>query len=1113
MDKIGPVELEFTIGKQAQEDARGLKKSIDEIGPSSARSAAELKKAIELQSNEIKRVEKDIANLTAKAEKMAPGKVHRDMIYEINAAKKALDHEKAALSDLEKGLDKTKAATLGLLTQKRQLTEQLVAMEMAGKRGTAEYDALAKKLGDLTDRMTDAATQARVLAYDNRGLQGVISGISGLSGAMSAGAGAVGLFAGENENLMKIQTRVQSLMAITIGLQQVLNVMNKDSAFRIVTVAQAKRLWGAAVEILNQKLRVNIALSKLMVGAGIGLVIAAVTALVVVYQKWKARQEEINKLKKEFNEIDAESVKNVAKEKVEINSLLKVANNYNANLETRNKAIEKLRRIMPEYNGYINSEGELIDNSTEAMKNYLTQMVKVERAKILMNKLAEAEARKDALNKGVGVRGASFWSQAVGFLNPAFITAQATSVANRFQKDSKLITNEIEAFQKALDEMLEDTSIFEALFGSSSDKEAYDAAAELRKKLLDIQEQTANLLFNQQVDNTQKRLDQVDREHAAELRKIEDFQRQVIEKYNEANKFKAGFAPLSTDTGRLQAGIGMIDPALAKKYEQELAKLAEVYTGIKLKINRDAAAEVKKIMLEITDAHQAEQEKELAAVVEKHEKIRQELIRLQGFLTATQEDAISASQARAEQVINDTWFLRTSDAFEKLFGNIDRMSTRVLEQSIATAKEILESKRGSLDPKDLETYVQAITRAENLVRQRNPFKSLLKDVKEYRQAANDTEKEDSLARVMESTVAWLTQVTTLIDTVVSGLEKMGLLNDNQIKMAHAISDAFKGASEIAMGIATQNPLAIVQGVMTLLNSGFSAIDKSIEKTSRQIAKLEQQYRRLQDATSKALGTDVFKSYQEEIKTLEKLMAKNIQFIGLEASKGGKKADQEAIDAAAESFMDAKARIEEIYAEIFELVTQTNAKTLADELASALVDAFQQGSDAAQVFEEVSTRVLQNAVKNALKMQLLEKPIQDAIKKLQQSMGSFDSQGVFQYDGLTENEAKAFKDQIAAIGKTYADALKDLGYLFGGPELEPDKSLTGSIKGVTEATASALGGQINAIRVNAAETKDIVRQQLLQLTQIEHNTRYNIHLLEIRDILKSMNVDNLRPQGL
>ena len=105
------------------------------------------------------------------------------------------------------------------------------------------YQELQEKTGMLTKQMKSVQAQASVLAHPQGGFQGIIQGLGGISGAMSAAAGAYGMFAGENENLQKIMTKVQSLMAITIGLQQISQTLNKNSAFMLVTVNGLKKWW------------------------------------------------------------------------------------------------------------------------------------------------------------------------------------------------------------------------------------------------------------------------------------------------------------------------------------------------------------------------------------------------------------------------------------------------------------------------------------------------------------------------------------------------------------------------------------------------------------------------------------------------------------------------------------------------------------------------------------------------------------------------------------------------------------------------------------------------------------------------------------------------------
>lgn len=61
-----------------------------------------------------------------------------------------------------------------------------------------------------------------------------------LGGAASAAVGAWALLGGSQEEQAKIQTKLQSLMAITIGLQQVQNLLTETSTFRIQTVTKAK---------------------------------------------------------------------------------------------------------------------------------------------------------------------------------------------------------------------------------------------------------------------------------------------------------------------------------------------------------------------------------------------------------------------------------------------------------------------------------------------------------------------------------------------------------------------------------------------------------------------------------------------------------------------------------------------------------------------------------------------------------------------------------------------------------------------------------------------------------------------------------------------------------
>lgn len=223
------------------------------------------------------------------------------LINEAQASADQLLQEEKALKKQKETAEKNVSTQISLRTQLRNVREELALLEANGQRGTEAFKKLQQEAGRLTDAIGDATTQARIFSHDNRGLQGMISGLSGVVGAFSAAQGAVVLFAGENENLQKVMLKVQSLMSITIGLQQVANTINKDSAFMLTTVAKAKELLAAATNKLTIALGGStIAAKALMATLTLGLSVA-ITVIIAALSKLQSKQAEAKKAQEEFN--------------------------------------------------------------------------------------------------------------------------------------------------------------------------------------------------------------------------------------------------------------------------------------------------------------------------------------------------------------------------------------------------------------------------------------------------------------------------------------------------------------------------------------------------------------------------------------------------------------------------------------------------------------------------------------------------------------------------------------------------------------------------------------------------------------------------------------------
>lgn len=170
-----------------------------------------------------------------------------------------VNEQAAVLADdllkVEQKLQKEAEATQKASEKTQSLRTQIKALSMqmaefianGGDEKSAEYVKMTQELGRLMDIRGDIAKQGSVFANDEAQIAGVIKGIGGLTGAFTAAQGAMSLFVGENENLQKVMLKVQSLMSITMGLQQVQQALNKDSEFRLVTINGLKRWYNKVV--------------------------------------------------------------------------------------------------------------------------------------------------------------------------------------------------------------------------------------------------------------------------------------------------------------------------------------------------------------------------------------------------------------------------------------------------------------------------------------------------------------------------------------------------------------------------------------------------------------------------------------------------------------------------------------------------------------------------------------------------------------------------------------------------------------------------------------------------------------------------------------------------
>lgn len=382
--------------QQAKQGVAQLEQEYRKITISEEQAAAankSLTEKITEQKAVIKQVEADVRSLQKAYDNAAPGNAQGAALAELNAAKKALEEEKVILNSLTETQEQNRESNKRLSRQLRELQNDMARMRLNGEQNTEEYRQMAEKAAQLSDTLGDLRAQTSILANDDANLQGFISGVNGLSGAFTTATGVMSLFASENEDLMKVQARVQSVMAITMGLQQLFNALNKDSAFRLVTVTKVKNLLTAANYRLATSLGIsNAAATALMATLTLGLSVV-ITGLIVAWNKLSDAQEEAARKDQERIEIESQGRAEMIKTRFEIDTTRESLKNFTGSKEEEKKKCEEMNRKYGEAFGYYDTVAQWYDVLTQKAEQYIQMLFLQAKAQALVNKAVEADEK------------------------------------------------------------------------------------------------------------------------------------------------------------------------------------------------------------------------------------------------------------------------------------------------------------------------------------------------------------------------------------------------------------------------------------------------------------------------------------------------------------------------------------------------------------------------------------------------------------------------------------------------------------------------------------------------------------------------------------------------
>lgn len=556
----------------------------------------------------------------------------------------------------------------------------------------------------------------------------------------------------------------------------------------------------------------------------------------------------------------------------------------------------------------------------------------------------------------------------------------------------------------------------------------------------------------------------------------------------------------AVDNEQLKKDNDAIFQEAIKEYEQ-LKELKAKYTDEITQIDKEYNADIEKLQgdkyVKERAAAKAERDAKVSAVTEGL------ISESEAYKLAT-DDKLQASKETTEKLIAD---IKARIEAELAAGKLSSETAKKMLAEINQAQATVKGDKNKNNPfAQLGDAIKGNSSAQKALKagQLDPATTT------EQLAGLESAAASATAGMAGAAGAALMGVQDILGSVVDGMDRLGMLTEEEKKDAENVIGMVGGAANIAMGIATGNPMQIIQGSIDLIVNAFELFDKKgkdIAKKQKALVKdvdnLKAAYERLERAVSKAFSTDSARLQQQEIENIQAQIKANNEWIELENQKKKKKRDQEAIAAKQKENEDLQNSIQDKKDAIVESLTGTSIMSAIDQFANAYADAFTSGEDAALKSSDAVRSIFKSALIEKLKSDL-----QPGILQLMTMISSAMSDGIITADEKAAIELK--KKEQDAIAERNQQAFEDLGLTDAANK---KGALSGSIQNVSEETASIISGQMNAMRINQIESINIMRNQLLALNQIATNTAYNRFLENIDRTLTKLSADNLRASGL
>lgn len=472
---------------------------------------------------------------------------------------------------------------------------------------------------------------------------------------------------------------------------------------------------------------------------------------------FKAKKElsETQQLQESLNTSRRKGGEAASEESAKLRILYTASQDTSKSMRERNKAVDELQKMYPDYFGKLSNEAILAGNAASAYDELTKAIIRKGQAQAAEDIVADYSKRNFQLQRGINAD--SQWvnqmrsayeaalKQREGMRQNALTVNQSSFMTNRTLSGDSNAEKIIEEYERRMENIRKsseeiaknnktvegivkqiDTSAYTTDFSGSSKKqkeEKTDYASQLADARVKAQQTTEKLRIQIMQEGIAKRMALAKQEYDESVADIDKQERDMLSKMYQARKQGDNIPQSQYEEVKNTANTNRM---LAEQmYNEKIYQIEQEY--------RDKATQS---LIDYNKQYGTYQEKRLAIAMDYARKIA---------AAETEGEADVLTRERDDKLASlDFEEMKKGMDWDKIFGELERVSTDTLESLREKLKQYLEGIGDDISPESYKEVMDAFNNIDSELADRSPFETMKKGYEDYKSAMEEVRSAQNL---------------------------------------------------------------------------------------------------------------------------------------------------------------------------------------------------------------------------------------------------------------------------------------------------------------------------------------------------------------------------------